>query len=106
MSAQKFVVGRGKVYISGRYIGNTPEVRILDPGTIFVRCENMSDENIDMILAGPLSNVDFSYRSSNPVGGKTDFAIRSSQISFDALDLKGDQFMSFGFTVRGDVERV
>lgn len=105
MGDTNYVVGRGKVYLDGRYIGNTSSVKLMSPTQLRVVCENISDENLQMLLRRDGVSHTVTFEPAAPIGLLPRF-IAFGTLTFEPLELKSEGFMFFVFAVDGSIKLV
>lgn len=95
-----YVLGRGRVYIDGAYIGNTPQVTFFyEEGElkIAVTCGAMSKNVLGKVTAGPREGALLRYVSCNPIGRSTSFTAEDGKLVVEPFDLKTDDWMTAKF---------
>lgn len=99
----QLVLGRGKVFVNQRYVGNTPHAEIvhLPDGLIFVFItQDISDENLDMLTDWP-AKVVVDFKAVNPFGRNMNYR-GTGQFREGRLSLKTDDWQGIRFVVECD----
>lgn len=98
-----YTLGRGRLFIDGRYIGNTPYCRIAfrpESYSVLFGADVISEENKALFLGGSRV-VALVYESRNPAGNRTSFTAGGLLLPSGA-DLKGDEWVTLDFCLLCD----
>lgn len=97
--SESYVLGRGKFYVDGEYVGNTSRVTFDwdDDKLVLKVCMEDMRKARPLFFGGPKS-VSVEYRSANPVGMDTSFKYSKVSMSFAPYDLKTDVWMTIQAT--------
>ncbi len=94
---ENFTIGRGKVHVNNRYVGNTARAEVVDCGVLAFEfdCEDISPENLAMFF-GPVDLANIEYVAKNPHGANIDLEMTGNLYPV-RWPMKGEQwtFLSF-----------
>lgn len=110
MASEDFILGRGKVLINGRHVGNTPKFGFLgtqDDGIVRIMfaTDNISAENLMRYfdaLVGGIPGQRVEYEPANPQGRQIGFVFPNVKILAGPWQFKDDDWQQLGFL--GEVE--